>query len=45
MASELFTSRSARYLIFHQRLLVEEDLEIRDYLRQEADQLEIAINF
>ncbi|MVM42270.1 hypothetical protein GO730_38890 [Spirosoma sp. HMF3257] len=40
MASELFMSRKARYLTLYQGLLVEEDLEIRDYLRQEAHQLE-----
>ena len=45
MASESFTTRKARYLIIYQRLLVEEDLEIRNYLRKEADQLENQIKF
>lgn len=45
MASESFTTRKARYLIIYQRLLVEEDLEIRSYLRKEADQLENTIKF
>ncbi|MFD2937383.1 hypothetical protein [Spirosoma flavum] len=40
MASEHFTTRKARYLTLHQRLLVEEDLETREYLQKEADQLE-----
>lgn len=45
MASESFTTRKVRYLIIYQRLLVEEDLEIRNYLRKEADQLENQIKF
>ena len=44
MTSEPFTARKARYLTIHQQLLVEEDPEIRGYLRQEADQLENVIN-
>jgi hypothetical protein len=45
MTSELFTTRKARYLTIHLQLLVEEDQEIRAYLRQEAHQLEKAIKF
>ncbi len=45
LASESFTSRKARYLIIQQQLQVEDDPEGRDYLRQEADQLEKAIKF
>ena len=45
MASELFTTRKARYLTIHQQLVVEDDQEIRDYLRKEADQIENAIKF
>ena len=45
MASELFATRKARYLTIHQQLVVEDDQEIRDYLRKEADQLENAIKF
>ncbi|WP_020601907.1 hypothetical protein [Spirosoma spitsbergense] len=45
MASEPFITRQARYLTIHQQLLVEDDQEIRAYLRQEADQLENAIKF
>lgn len=43
MASELFATRKARYLTIHQQLLVEDDQEIRAYLRQEADQLKDVI--
>ena len=45
MASEPFTTRQARYLTIHQQLIVEDDLEIRDYLRKEAHQLENLIKF
>ncbi|MCX6213809.1 hypothetical protein [Spirosoma sp.] len=45
MASEPFTSRKARYLTIHQQLKVEDDLESRAYLCQEANQLEKAIKF
>ena len=45
MASELFITRQARYVAIHQRLLVEDDQEIRGDLHQEADQLEKAIKF
>ena len=45
MTSELFTTRKARYLSVHQQLVVEDDQEIKDYLRKEADQLENAIKF
>ena len=45
MASESFTTRKARYVTIHQQLLVEEDQEIRAYLREEAHQLENAIKF
>jgi len=42
-ASELFTSQKARYINLHQRLMVEEDQEIRDYLSQEANRLKMSI--
>jgi hypothetical protein len=45
MASEPFATPKARYLTLHQRLLIEEDLEIRDYLLQEAHQLEQTMTF
>lgn len=45
MGSEHFMGRKERYLLIQQRLQEEEDLEIRDYLRQQAHQLENAINF
>ena len=45
MTSEPFSGHKARYLSIQQRLLEEEDEEIRDYLRQEADQLENQITF
>jgi hypothetical protein len=45
MTSEPFITRQARYLTIHQQLLVEDDPEIRDYLRQEAHQLESLITF
>ncbi|MVM35668.1 hypothetical protein GO755_36975 [Spirosoma sp. HMF4905] len=45
MASELFIVHKDRYLILHQHLQGEEDVETRGYLRQEANQLEDAIEF
>ncbi|WP_018620742.1 hypothetical protein [Spirosoma luteum] len=43
MTSEWFATRKARFLTIHQQLLVEDDQEIRAYLRQKTDQLKGAI--
>lgn len=45
MTSELFMARKDQYLTLHQRLQVEEDVETRGYLRQQAAQLEKETKF